>query len=146
MLENQIENLVTQTDVEVPEEETATDKSQREIMIIDDDIDFRLSLAELLSLQGYKIITAKNGREAIDALLKSESTPGLILLDLNMPVENGVAFWNELNEHKDLCHIPTIVITGFSANTEQLIGIEAVMEKPVDKLELLEKVEKIFQE
>lgn len=146
MLENQIENLTTQTDVQVPEEEIATDKSQREIMIIDDDIDFRLSLAELLSLQGYKITTAKNGREAIDALLRSESIPGLILLDLNMPVENGVAFWNELNEHKDLCHIPTIVITGFSANTEQLIGIEAVMEKPVDKLELLEKVEKIFQE
>lgn len=146
MLENQIENLTTQTDVQAPEEETATDKSQREIMIIDDDIDFRLSLAELLSLQGYKITTAKNGREAIDTLLKSESIPGLILLDLNMPVENGVTFWNELNEHKDLCHIPTIVITGFSANTDQLIGIEAVMEKPVDKLELLEKVDKIFQE
>lgn len=146
MLENQIENLTTQTDVQAPEEETATDKSQREIMIIDDDIDFRLNLAELLSLQGYKITTAKNGREAIDTLLKSESIPGLILLDLNMPVENGVTFWNELNEHKDLCHIPTIVITGFSANTDQLIGIEAVMEKPVDKLELLEKVDKIFQE
>ena len=120
-------------------------RKDREILIIDDDYDFRLSLSELLSLQGYKILTAKNGRDALEYLISTQDPPELIILDLNMPEENGICFWNNLNEHRELCHIPTIVISGFIPNPEQLIGIKSIITKPIDRLELLNTIETIFK-
>ena len=89
--------------------------SNKKILIVDDDKDIRENLEEALKYEGYDIITAVNGRNALDILLKlnKDELPGLILLDLMMPIMAGQEFLKNLDEkyQSELGHIPVIVIS-----------------------------------
>src|SRR4051812_46327475 len=64
------------------------------ILIVEDDVDIRDSLRQLLEDEGFSVLTAGNGREGLERL-KSMSQPCLILLDLLMPVMDGREFLDE---------------------------------------------------
>jgi DNA-binding response OmpR family regulator len=72
---------------------------KRPVLIVEDEPDIVDSLTTIFSMEGFPILTAKNGREALDVMLKSESAPGMILLDLMMPVMDGHQFLKELQCH-----------------------------------------------
>ncbi len=84
------------------------------ILLIDDDPDTREQLAEILTEQGYRVVTARDGLEGFEKL-RTDCAPCVILLDLMMPVMDGWQFRARQLSEPDLCKLPVIVL---SATTE----------------------------
>ncbi len=83
----------------------------RLLLIIDDDPAIRETLADLLHDEGYVVMTAVNGRDALTRLRASGARPCLILLDLMMPIMSGTEFYDELRHDPELADIPVVVIS-----------------------------------
>jgi CheY-like chemotaxis protein len=84
----------------------------RSILLVEDDIDIRIDLADLLRTEGYEVETAANGQEALDWLRDHRDHVGLILLDLMMPVMNGWDFRARQLEEPELTSIPVVLLSG----------------------------------
>ncbi|CAN5829138.1 hypothetical protein BH11MYX3_BH11MYX3_02690 [soil metagenome] len=108
------------------------------MLVIDDDIDTHDMLGVLLAHAGFSVATACNGREAL-ALLSSVR-PGLILLDIEMPVMNGPEFRQAQRRDRDLLQIPTIVMTGSREEPVLDPGIVEVLRKPFKSKQLIAAV------
>jgi CheY-like chemotaxis protein len=116
----------------------------KQILIVEDDQDIRESLAQLLTEEGYGVLLACNGQEALDVLQSTENNlPGLILLDLMMPIKDGYEFRMEQKRHQKFGHIPAVVMTAASylKGTEKLLDIPRVIRKPIDLDDLLQTVQ-----
>ncbi len=85
------------------------------LMIIDDDRDIREVLGEMLADEGFIIEAAWNGAEALKRL-RAGFRPNLIILDLMMPVMDGIAFREELKHTPELAAIPVIGVTAAPAS------------------------------
>jgi CheY-like chemotaxis protein len=109
---------------------------RRRVLIVDDDANSREVLAEVLQTQGYQAYQAENGQQALD-LLKAvpPPPPGLILLDLDMPVMDGREFLSCLPQHLPGARPIVIVITG--QDPSGVPGAAAVLRKPVSVSQLL---------
>jgi CheY-like chemotaxis protein len=83
----------------------------RLLLVVDDDPGIRESLADLLHDEGYTVMTAINGQDALTRLRASHATPCVILLDLMMPVMSGSEFYDELRNDPALAGIPVVVIS-----------------------------------
>ncbi len=97
-------------------------------MVVDDENDIRQVLSDLLTLDGYRVVLAKNGREALD--LMADITPCLILLDLMMPVMNGYEFleaWGADPRSRDVA-----VIVSTAGLIERPLRVSGVLPKPLD--------------
>lgn len=112
---------------------------KKEILIIDDEVDFRLDVAEMLVEQGYKVTTASNGQEALRHLREATRKPDLITVDMKMPVKDGYEVQREIKELYP--HIPLILISGFLPSALKLEGILAFFSKPLNKWQFLDAVE-----
>lgn len=106
------------------------------ILIVEDEKDIRDSLKMILELEGYSVFTAENGKEGLK-ILKGLDRPCLILLDLLMPVMNGMEFL-EAKKHEDaIAQIPVCVVSGV-ASDPHLKNTAGFIKKPID-LEILLK-------
>jgi CheY-like chemotaxis protein len=114
-----------------------------EVLIVEDDIDIRDALSQILEEEGYSVSTAANGQEALD-LLRSGPPPRLILLDLMMPVMNGWQFRAAQREDPALAAIPVVVISADTHISEKAsqIGIAEYFRKPIEIAGLLNTMEK----
>jgi CheY-like chemotaxis protein len=114
----------------------------RLVMIIDDDAAVREDYAELLREEGYQVLTAANGREALDQLA-AVRTPSLFLLDLKMPVMDGWKFHTQIADHPLLGKVPVVLLSGSSDVFEEASRMSAddFLLKPVPVRELLGTVE-----
>lgn len=83
---------------------------QKSILVVDDEPDIRLLLADILKMLGYTVRVAANGKEALDNI-RALGNPSMILLDLMMPVMSGHEFWAEQHRDPSMADIPVIVIT-----------------------------------
>src|SRR5437667_3449948 len=122
----------------------STNRHAKRILLVDDDSTMRDSLNDVLVSEGYLVIPAENGQEALD--LANKSSVDLVLLDLNMPVKNGWDTFEQLTREHPL--IPIIVVT---ARPNQLFtainaGVGALVEKPMDIPMLLRTMEKLLVE
>ena len=79
------------------------------LLVVDDEKDLRDFYEDLFTRQGYQVMTATNGQEALTAVAQSQ--PGLILLDIMMPVMDGLEVLKQLNDNEQTKHIPVIVLT-----------------------------------
>lgn len=119
---------------------------QYKILVVEDDLDIRDSLLEILDLEGYSVIPASNGREAIERLSELQNNlPHLILLDLMMPVMDGFEFRREQLAHKTWSTIPVVVMSA-DANVRQKLEatggpVPAYLKKPVNLDDVLGTVE-----
>ncbi len=117
--------------------------SPKSILIVEDETDIRDILSTILGKEGYPILQAENGLVALERLrgLKPEERPGMIILDLMMPVMNGRRFLEILNQDHpdDLAKIPVLVITAVAEfeRIEYLPKSIEKMRKPFDLLRLL---------
>ncbi len=112
--------------------------------MVDDDPTVRDSLNDVLVAEGYFVIPAENGQQALD--FANQLPVDLALLDLNMPVKNGWDTFEELTREHPL--IPIIIAT---ARPNQLFtalnaGAGALLEKPMDIPTLLRTMEKLLAE
>ena len=111
-----------------------------DVLLVDDDSDLREMLAQKLSADGYSVVTATNGMEAIRSL-SSPGMPRLIVLDLLMPHMTGEEFLRVQRAYLRWSLIPVIVLTGLTRPTlATLLGVEAVLEKPIDAEDFLAAV------
>src|ERR1041384_4010828 len=101
----------------------------RRIMIVDDDEEIRATLAELLAQEGFEVIEASDGIDALDRLSK-EALPNLILLDLMMPKMDGWGFQSEVQKDAALASIPIVVMTAAGQKTSNTIPVKGVLHKP----------------
>ncbi|MEM7697591.1 MAG: response regulator [Verrucomicrobiota bacterium] len=96
---------------------TTGDSPQRNLLIVDDDIDSLEAMETVLTRSGWKITTARDGLEALDVLKRTR--PAAIVLDLMMPEMDGFEFIQHLQRDKHLRTIPVIVMTGAEPTAAQ---------------------------
>lgn len=110
------------------------------VLVVDDDAAVREALSDVLIEEGYRVLCAADGREALD-LIESGEAPCLVLLDLTMPRLNGWEVLEQLAADPVLAAIPVVVLTGASASQLAALSAPAVLRKPVDFDALLHTVE-----
>jgi adenylate cyclase len=113
------------------------------ILIADDRPDFVQLLRDLLSVEGYQIVTAEDGREALEVLY--QCSPDLVLLDLNMPVMNGYEVCQRIKANPTTADIPVLMLTAWADPEYRVKGLELGAEdylaKPFDHRELLARIQ-----
>jgi CheY-like chemotaxis protein len=103
-------------------------------LVVDDERDLRDNIAELLELEGYSVCKARNGKEALE--VAASAHPGIVLLDLMMPVMSGWEVLSEMSRDDELRRIPVIVISAHPAPPQ---GV-TVIPKPFRVERLLEAI------
>lgn len=106
------------------------DMGPRPVLVVDDDPDIRETLRFVLEDAGYPVYTAENGREALEVLAGADPLPGLILLDLMMPVMSGDEMLRALKTVHALAGIPVTIVTASGAPMPPLAS--GLLKKPVD--------------
>ena len=101
---------------------------------MDDDEAIREIIAEVLRDEGYMVVCAENGVQALSELHK-EQHPDIVLLDLMMPVMSGWEVLEELQADQELSKIPVVVVSAMTAP-----GAREHLAKPVDLERLLATV------
>ncbi len=111
------------------------------ILVIEDNDDVRDMMAVTLELEGHRVVTAANGREAL-YLLHHGVEPCMILLDLMMPVMNGWEFQKAVAREPQLRDIPIVVVSATGTDVDlDRTHAAAVLPKPIDVDQLLNVVE-----
>ena len=108
------------------------------VLVVEDDHDVRTTLNDFLSDEGYEVQTAENGKEALKRL--GQHKPGLVLLDLMMPVMNGWEFLKEKNNTPELSGVPVLVLSAVPGKP-YIPGALACLKKPIDLQRLMDFVE-----
>jgi len=114
------------------------------ILLIDDEASVLEMLKLILEEDGYVIVTAANGCEALNALAKLEEPPAMILLDLMMPEMNGWQFFAALRADPRLRGIPVVVMTAYSRREFDVPDVE-ILRKPFDIPALRDATERCRQ-
>ena len=113
--------------------------NQPTVFIVEDDADTREMIGRFLELEGFAIVTAANGRQALDRL--DEGTRAdVILLDLMMPVMDGWEFRRRQASHAAFRNIPVIVFSAVGRDRMRQIEANDYLSKPVDLDELLQRI------
>ena len=113
------------------------------VLLAEDNAGIRSTLAMVLRDAGYRVELAADGREALD-LLRKESPPHLILLDLLMPVLDGLYFLQQIKALSHLASVPIIVTTSTNLTREwaEAQGCAGLLHKPIDPEALLQEVQR----
>ncbi|HWW83989.1 MAG TPA: response regulator [Vicinamibacterales bacterium] len=114
------------------------------ILVVEDERGQREALAEVLSRLGYEVQCAANGSEALELMRHSESLPGLILLDLMMPVMDGWEFRAQQRKDRALADVPVVVLSALGDTAQKVVqdGAAAFVSKPLHWQALLSVVER----
>jgi CheY-like chemotaxis protein len=114
---------------------------QHHILLVEDNTDTRDSMALVLELEGYKVVGAANGQEALNHL-DTNPHPCLILLDLMMPVLDGWGFRVRQRQDPALAAIPVVVISAAGSIDQKAasLGVAGYLQKPVEIDHLLDMV------
>ncbi len=119
---------------------------ERRLLLVEDDGELRSSLAELLRNDGYDVVDAANGSEALDYLKKSAPTPDLILLDLMMPVKDGWQFRIEQKGDPSIASIPVLAMSADDTPKAAAIDAEAYITKPFLYETLCDTIHHVIEE
>ena len=117
------------------------------ILAVDDDVNARKLLKLLLEREGYRVITAAHGEEAL--ILAKVEQPNVVLLDVMMPKMNGYEALRRLREDQDTATIPAIMVTAKGTEhdiaTSFKLGAVFHIEKPYETKDLLQKIHVAMQ-
>jgi CheY-like chemotaxis protein len=118
------------------------------ILVVDDQIDLRDAIAVLLEVEGYDVVDAADGREALKYLSTHAGNVAAIVLDLAMPIMDGWQFLAERRKDPMLSDIPTIVVTGVSdpKRRQRELGDLTVFGKPFHFDELIRELRRALAE
>ena len=118
--------------------------NNREVLVVEDDNDLRESLCQALRDNGFSVVSATNGQQALE-VLHGGSRPAVILLDLMMPVLNGWELRDALRDDPRLADIPQLVISAYMDEAEQhvlALPPDDCIRKPFHIRILLEAIER----
>lgn len=125
-------------------------KTQKTILIVEDEKSLRDAIADILRLKNFLPLEAKDGKEGVEVALGKH--PDLILLDLLMPVMDGMTALKHIREDAWGSHVPVVILTNLSATKEQLVN-DMVTHKPMHYLiksdwklhDVVTKIEEILE-
>ena len=111
--------------------------AEGDVLVVDDDADVRERLRTTLERQGWSVVEARDGREALEKVM--HGPPRAVLLDLNMPVMDGFTFLHALREKPGCADLPVIVFSArelSTADRERLRGADRIVSKTASLSEL----------
>ena len=109
------------------------------ILVVDDDDDFREALSEVLGEAGYPVQQSENGEIALARA--AEEAPGIVLLDLKMPVLDGWGVMERMRGDARSAGIPILILSAYGFEWEaELLGAQGYIPKSVGMDEILERV------
>jgi CheY-like chemotaxis protein len=111
------------------------------ILVVDDDDDFREALSEVLTEAGYPVQQAENGEVALQKA--AGEAPGMVLLDLKMPVLDGWGVMERMRNDSHNSAVPILILSAYGFEWEaELLGAQGYIPKSVGMEEILERVRK----
>jgi chemosensory pili system protein ChpA (sensor histidine kinase/response regulator) len=135
--------------VELPEQEVMADAAvehKLKALVVDDSLTMRKVLSRLLEREGYEVIVAKDGMDAMQLL--QETVPDVILTDIEMPRMDGFGLARNVRDDARTANTPLIMISSRTADKHQNmakdIGVDAFFGKPVHDDELIAKVNELI--
>jgi len=113
-------------------------KTTRTIMVVEDYDDTRALLKKGLEGLGYSVLEASNGQEAVD--IAERERPDLILMDLDLPILDGIAATQRIRQQAELETVPIVAVTAYPMSYTHVKafakGCNEYMPKPIDMTEL----------
>lgn len=104
------------------------------ILVVDDSADNVAMLSLDLQQQGYRVVTASNGEDAVT--VATQTSPNLILMDINLPALDGLGATRRIRELEALRDVPIVAITAFGTEGFQRaaydVGVSGYLTKPLD--------------
>jgi CheY-like chemotaxis protein len=104
------------------------------ILVVDDSADNLAVISLNLQQQGYRVVTAGNGEDAIS--VATQTLPNLILMDINLPALDGLAATRRIREYDALRDVPVVAVTAFGTEGFQRAaydaGVSGYLTKPLD--------------
>ncbi len=118
------------------------------ILIADDEPNILISLEFLMKREGYEVLVARDGQEALEAIERER--PALVLLDVMMPVKTGFDVCHEVRASETLRETLILMLTAKGRDTDVAkglaLGANAYMTKPFSTKELVQKVREMLGE
>jgi CheY-like chemotaxis protein len=111
------------------------------LLIVDDEIDIRESLRDALADEGYTILVASNGKEALQ-MARVLQRPCAVILDIIMPVMSGTEVYHALKQDPNLADIPVLISTSDPSRAPSQVP---VLKKPINLDRLLAVVSGVFR-
>lgn len=115
------------------------------VLVVEDDLNLLEGVRTVLELDGYAVLTAENGQQALEVLRRTPLRPDLIVSDIMMPLMNGIELLSAIREEPDWVTIPFIFLTARSEKSDVLrgkqVGADDYLIKPFDTEDLLVAVE-----
>lgn len=119
----------------------------RKILIADDEPNIVISLEYLMKREGYTVLVARDGQEALDTILRDR--PELVLLDVMMPKKSGFEVCQAVRANEELQDTKILMLTAKGRDTDLAkglaLGADAYMTKPFSTRELVQKVAEMLQ-
>lgn len=104
------------------------------ILVVDDSADNLAVISLFLQTQGYRVVTANNGEDAVN--VAAQTLPNVILMDINLPGLDGLGATRKIRETEALREVPVIAITAFGTEGFQRaaydVGVAGYLTKPID--------------
>lgn len=118
-------------------------KDRKRLLLIDDDPNLILLVKDYLEFRGYEVITADNGKEALDLL--THDLPDMIICDIMMPEMDGYGFVEEVRQDQRTSWIPVLFLSAKGQSQDRIkglnLGADVYMVKPFEPEELVAQVE-----
>ena len=118
------------------------------VLIAEDNAVNRELLRELLEARGHTVTETSNGQEALDELRQAQ--PDILLLDINMPIMDGLSAMRKIREDMCLAHLPILAVTANAmlGEKEKLLssGFDGYLSKPINGRALAEEMDRILKQ
>ena len=115
--------------------------TKRPILVVDDDPTILATVSEALDIEGFSVVTATNGAEALEAL-EQENSPPVVLLDMRMPVLDGWGFMRAIRERGLTITVVVMTAAADARRWAREIGASAVLAKPFELDDLVNAVQR----
>jgi len=135
-------------EVDEDEQETVSADDQRSVLVVDDEPDIVRLLEKSLGAEGFRVITATRGLEALQAV--KQHNPALVLLDAMLPEIHGFEICKKIKSSKRFGEVPVIMISAvyrgwrFAEDVKQTYGADDYFEKPFRIVPLLRRVRELI--
>lgn len=119
-------------------------QAQATILVVDDDEDICAAVSAILSLEGYHVVAARDGQDALQMITEGKCTPQLVISDIVMPHMDGYAFFEAVRQIPFMRAAPFIFLTAYGSRKQihlgRELGVDDYLVKPFEPPELIASV------